>query len=204
MIAAPDLGLFKISQQAASLAGSMPKLNIINIAGPASPAIRADFGLQQAISKMIAAPDLGLFKISQQAASLAGSMPKLNIINIAGPAFPAIRADFGLQQAISKMIAAPDLGLFKISAAAAIAAPHQNLLRNIGNLTANIAAPVNLTGMSAAASLADLLLRWREVAESGVGVLRGLAHAAYRAALHLATRSCVATMARSPGSSRPG
>jgi hypothetical protein len=38
--------------------------------------------------------------------------------------------------------------------------------------------------MSAAASLADLLLRWREVAESGVGVLRGLARAAYKAALH--------------------
>jgi hypothetical protein len=34
-------------------------------------------------------PDLGLSKINQQAASLAGSMPKLNIVNIAGPAFPA-------------------------------------------------------------------------------------------------------------------
>jgi hypothetical protein len=120
--------------------------------------------------------------LPESATQIAPSAP--SIVNIAGPAFAGIRADLGLQSAISKMITAQDLGLSKISAAA-IVAPHQNLLRNIGNLSASLAvSSVNLTGMSAAASLADLLLRWREVAESGVGVLRGLARAAYKAALH--------------------
>jgi hypothetical protein len=162
MIAAQDLGLCKgVNQQVASLAASMPKFS----AAPAFRGIGADLGLQSAISKMIAAQDLGLCKgVNQQVASLAASMPKFS----AAPAFRGIGAD---------------LGLSKISTAA-IAASHQNLLHNIGNLSASLAAPsVNLTGISAAPSLADLLLRWREVAESGVGVLRGLARAAYKAAL---------------------
>ena len=117
--------------------------------------------------------------LPESARQIAPSAPRFEIV----PAFSAIRADLGLQSAISKMIAAPDLGLFDISTAA-VAASHQNLLRNIGSFSANLAVSVNLTGMSAAASLADLLLRWREVAESGVGVLRGLARAAYQAALH--------------------
>ena len=79
------------------------------------------------------------------------------------------------------MIAAPDLGLSRMSAAAAVA--HQNLLRNFGNISAYLAMSVNFSGMSAAiGSLADLLQRWREVAESGVGVLRGLARKAFKAA----------------------
>ena len=174
MIAAQDLGLSKIiNQQAVSLVASMPKLSTVNIGGPAFPAIGADLGLQSAISKMIAAQDLGLSKIiNQQAVSLVASMPKLSTVNIGGSAFPAIGADLGLQSAISKMIAAQDLGLSKI-------------INQIGNLSASLTvSSVNLTGMSATASLADLLLRWREVAESGVGVLRGLARAGYKAALH--------------------
>lgn len=66
-------------------------------------------------------------------------------------------------------------------------APHHDLLRNVGNFAstsfAALARPVNFTGMSAIASLVDLFLHWREAAESGMGVLRGLARAAFRAAL---------------------
>jgi len=136
------------------IAPSAPRFEIV----PAFPAIRADLGLQSAISKMITAQDLGLSKIiNQQTASLVASMPKLSTVNIGVPAFPAIRADLGLSKIINQ----------------------------IGNFSASLAASsVNLTGMSAAASLADLLLRWREVAESGVGILRGLARAGYKAALH--------------------
>ena len=140
---------------------------------PAFPAIWADLGLQSAIPKMITAQDLGLSKIiNRQVGSLVASMPKLSSVNIGVPAFPAIWADLGLQSAIPKMITAQDLGLSKI-------------INQIGNLSASLTvSSVNLTGMSAAGSLADLLLRWREVAESGVGVLRGLARAGYKAALH--------------------
>lgn len=108
------------------------------------------------------------------------------------PLFPAARADLVFQQAISKMAASPDLGLLKVnhqlirSAAVAMAAPHHDLLRNIGNFATSITTlsiPVNFTGMGAVASLVDLFLRWREAAESGLGVLRGLARAAFSAAL---------------------
>src|SRR5207245_9422155 len=113
---------------------------------PPFSAIRADLGLQSATPKMTAAPDLGLSKIiNQQAASLVTRMPKFSTVNVAGPAFSAIRADLGLQSAIradlglqsaiSKMIAAPDLGLFDLSTAA-VAASHQNLLRHLGRFSA--------------------------------------------------------------------
>ena len=138
--------------------------------GPAVRGIGADPGLQSAISKMISAQDLGLYKgINQQVSALAAGMHKLST----APAVRGIGADPGLQSAISKMISAT-----------AIAASHQNLLHNIGNVSAGLVAPlVNLTGISAGVSLADLLLRWREVADTGVGVLRALARAAYKAAL---------------------
>src|SRR5260370_40234280 len=97
---------------------------------------------------------------------------------------PAAGVDFGFHQAISKMIASPDLGFLKMNqqlarSAAAMVAPHHDLLRDVGNFAstsfAALARPVNFTGMSAIASLVDLFLRWREAAESGMGVLRGLA-----------------------------
>jgi hypothetical protein len=159
---------------------------------PVLPAVRADLGFQQAISKMAASPDLGLLrviKMNQQAVSLAARVPKLNI---AGHILPAVRADLGFQQAISKMAASPDLRLLKInqqlvrSAAVAMAAPHHDLLRSIGNFATSITAlsiPANFTGMGVTASLANLFQRWREAAESGMGVLRGLARAAFKAAL---------------------
>ena len=192
MAASPDLGLLKVikmNQQAVSLAARVPKLNIV---GHIFPAARADLGFQQAISKMAASPHLGLLKVikmNQQAVSLAARVPKLNIV---GHIFPAARADLGFQQAISKMAASPHLGLLKVnqqlirSAAVAMAAPHYDLLRNIGNFATSITTlpiPVNFTGMGVTASLVDLFLRWREAAESGMGVLRGLARAAFRAAL---------------------
>ncbi len=159
---------------------------------PLFPAARADLVFQQAISKMAASPGLGLLKVikvNQQAVSLAARVPKLNI---AGQIFPAARADLVFQQAISKMAASPGLGLLKVnhqlirSAAVAMAAPHHDLLRNIGNFATSITTlpiPVNFTGMGAVASLVDLFLRWREAADSGLGVLRGLARAAFSAAL---------------------
>ena len=116
--------------------------------------------------------------LPESATQIAPSASRFEIV----PAFSAIRTDLGLQSAISKMIAAQDLGLSKIISQQA-ALPKLSAV-TIGNLAASLAvSSVNLTGMSAAASLADLLLRWREVAESGVGVLRGLARAAYKAAL---------------------
>jgi hypothetical protein len=138
--------------------------------GPAVRGIGADPGVQSAISKMISARDLGLYKgINQHAAALAAGVHKLSI----PPAARGIGADPGVQSAISKMISTT-----------AIAASHQNLLRSIGGVSAGLVAPLaNLTGVSAGVRLADLLLRWREVADSGVGVLRALARAAYKAAL---------------------
>jgi len=48
--------------------------------------------------------------LPESARQIAPSAPRFEIV----PAFSAIRADLGLQSAISKMIAAPDLGLSKI------------------------------------------------------------------------------------------
>jgi hypothetical protein len=135
------------------------------------------------------APGLPQIAAAALAASQAACVPKLSI---AEHILPAAGVDFGFQRAISKMIASQDLGLLKMNqqlarSAAAMVAPHPDLFRNVGNFAsaslAALAVPVNFTGISAITSLADLFLRWREAAESGMGVLRGLARAAFRAAL---------------------
>src|SRR5438105_6186628 len=77
---------------------------------PAVRGIGADVGVQSAISKMIAAQDLGLCKgINQQVAALTAGMPKFS----AAAAVRGIGADVGVQSAIAKVIAAQDLGLCK-------------------------------------------------------------------------------------------
>src|SRR5260370_38495830 len=99
--------------------------------------------MQQAISKMAIAPDLGLFKINQSAVSLAASFPAPSV---ARHIFPAA-GDLGFHQAISRMVNSWDHGLLGINQqlakrAAALVTPHQDL---IGSMT-------SLASLSAAAA----------------------------------------------------
>ncbi len=144
--------------------------------------------MQQAISKMAIAPDLGLFKINQSAVSLAASFPAPSV---ARHIFPAA-GDLGFHQAISRMVNSWDHGLLGINqqlakSAAALVTPHQDLIRSMASLGSIRAAAagslVDFAAMSATAGLADLFRSWRETAETGLGLLRGLARAAHRAAL---------------------
>src|SRR5260370_27525359 len=139
--------------------------------------------MQQAISKMAIAPDLGLFKINQSAVSLAASFPAPRV---ARPIFPAA-GDLGCHQAISRMVNSWDHGLLGINqqlakSAAALVTPHQDLIRSMASLGSIRAAAagslVDFAAMSATAGLADLFPAWRETAENGPGRLPGPAPAA--------------------------
>jgi hypothetical protein len=170
--------------QAAWLTASMPRLNLIS---PMLPATQIDWGFQQAISKNLVSQRLGLLGLSQQFAYQASSLLRLNLIS---PILPAARIDWGFQQAISRKVISWDLGLLGIkqqfARSTALAALPHDLFHNISSLT-SIAAfvrQVNFTAMSAVASLTDLFRRWREAAEFGLGFLRRLARAAYKAALN--------------------
>ncbi len=177
---------------AASLAASLAaRLPAAGIAEAIWPATGADSGLGQAASKMFL-PDAVLFRVHQQAVSSLAAAWVPSVSTAAEALWPAALADAGLGQAVSKMIAAPDLGLLTVHQqaarnAAAVLTRHHDLLRAAdGVIPASLAAlvpPVNLTAMSATAGLADLLVRWRETAEYGTGILRSLARAAFRAAL---------------------
>jgi len=77
--------------------------------------------------------------LPESATQIAPSASRFEIV----PAFSAIRTDLGLQSAISKMIAAQDLGLSKIISQQA-ALPKLSAV-NIGNLAASLAvSSVNL------------------------------------------------------------
>jgi hypothetical protein len=174
------------SVQTASLAARAAGFNFVQ---HVVPSVRADLGFQRAISSMITSRGLGLLHIDQQVASITVGLAGFNIVK---RIVPAIGIDVSLQRAISSMITSQNLGLLKVNrqlaeSAAAVAAPFQDLLRNAGSLASDsIAAAVgsvNITGISAVASVVDLLRRWGETAELGMGVLRTLARAAYQAAL---------------------
>jgi len=162
--------------RAALLASALPK---ISIAGYAFPAI----------SRVAIPPDLGLFKTHLPAVSLAAGLPELSI---ARHILPAAR-DTGFLQGISRMVNSWDHGLLGInrelaeSVAALAVAPHQDLFRSMANLAAARAdafgSLADVAAVSAMAGLVDLFRSWRETAETGLGLLRGLARAAHRAAL---------------------
>ena len=163
------------------LASALPKVSIADYALPA-------LGVQQAIAKVAIPPDLGLLKINQPTVSLAASLPQPVIARHILPA----TYDLGFHQAISTMVNSWDHGLLGINqqlakSAAALAAPHQDLIRSMADLASIRAATVgslaDFAAMSATSGLADLFRSWRETAETGLGLLRGLARAAYRAAL---------------------
>jgi hypothetical protein len=165
----------------ALLANVMPKVSIADQVLP-------PLGIKQAISKMAIPPDIGLVKINQSVVSSAGSLP---VTSVGGNIFPAAR-DLGFDQAISRMVNSWDHGLLGINqqlveSSAALMTPYQDLIRNIGSLASTsvvaVVSPVNFAAMTATAGVVDLLRSWREVAESGVGLLRRLARAAHRAAL---------------------
>ena len=163
------------------VASALPKISIADYALPT-------VGMQQAISKMAIPPDLGLFKTNQPAVSLAASFPAPSV---ARHILPAV-GDLGFHQAISRMVNSWDHGLLGINqqlakSAAALVAPHQDLIRSMASLASIRAAAacslVDHAAMSATAGLVDLFRSWRETAETGLGLLRGLARAAHRAAL---------------------
>jgi hypothetical protein len=152
--------------QAALLASAIPKLSIAD----AFPVL----GLQ-AMSKMAIPPGLELFKPHLPAVSLAASL-----------------RDLGFLQGVSTMVNSWDHGLLGINrqlaeSAATLAAPHQALIRSVANLAAirtdAFSSLVDFAAVSATAGLVGLFRSWRETAETGLGLLRGLAVAAYRAAL---------------------
>jgi len=167
--------------QATALASAIPKINFAGVF-PAS-------GLQAAIARMTVLPDPGLLKVHLPAAPLAAG---LSGPAIAGHFFPAV-PDLGFHQVISTMANSWDHGLLGINrqlaegAAALAVAPQQALIRSMADFTSSIrAASGSLAGfaaVSASAGLVDLLRSWRETAVTGLGLLRGLARAAYRAAL---------------------
>jgi len=162
--------------RAALLASALPKISIADYAFPA-------------ISKVAIPPDHGLFKIRLPAVSLAAGLPELSI---ARHIVPAAR-DLGFLQGISTMVNSWDHGLLGInrelaeSAAALAVAPHQDLIRSMASFAATrvgaFGSLVDFTAVSATAGLVDLFRSWREIAEAGLGLLRGLARAAHRAAL---------------------
>jgi hypothetical protein len=167
------------------LATVMPTIKMANYTLPAV----------QAISKMAALPDLGLFKAGLPGLSLAASLPALGI---GRHAFSAV-GDLSFLQNITTMASSWDHGLFGIAgrqfienaaalnAAALVIAPHQELLRSMAGLAASRAAAfrplTDFAAMNATAGLVGLFRSWRETAETGLGLLRRLARAAHRAAL---------------------
>jgi hypothetical protein len=73
------------------------------------------------------------------------------------------------------------------SAATLAVAPYQDLLRSMASLASvrvgAFSSLVDFAAMNATAGLVDLFRSWREIAETGLGWLGGLARAAHRAAL---------------------
>ena len=133
-------------------------------------------------------PDLGLLKINLPAVSVAASLVQPGIARHILPA----ACDLGFHKAISTMVNSWDHGLLGINqqlakSAAALVAPHQDLIRSMADLASIRAAAVgslaDFAAMSATRGLVDLFRSWRETAETGLGLLRALARAAYRAAL---------------------
>jgi hypothetical protein len=126
------------------------------------------------------------------ATSAAFSLPRLNIA--VNHILPVIRADLRFRQAIATMPAAWNLGLRQHNyqlgnSMTGMLAPHHELIRNLGSLIpavtiAGVARSVNLTAVSAMPGLVGLFQHWRELADFGTGLLRGVARAAYTAALH--------------------
>jgi hypothetical protein len=162
--------------RAALLASALPKISIADYAFPA-------------ISEVVIPPDLGLFKTHLPAVSLAAGLPERSI---ARHILPAAR-DIGLLQGISTMVNSWDHGLLGInrelaeSVAALAVAPHRDLFRSMASLAAArvgaFGSLADVAAVSATAGLVDLFRSWRETAETGLGLLRGLARAAHRAAL---------------------
>jgi hypothetical protein len=170
--------------RATLLASARPALPKVSIGDYALPALHA----QQAISKMAIPPDLGLLKINLPAVSLAASLSQPSIARHILPA----ACDLGFHKAISTMVNSWDHGLLGINqqlakSAAALVAPHQDLIRSMSDLASIRAAAVgslaDFAAMSTTRGLVDLFRSWRETAETGLGLLRALARAAYWAAL---------------------
>jgi hypothetical protein len=168
----PDL----TQARAALLASALPKINIADFAFPA-------------VAGLAIPPALGLSRTLLPAVSLAVGLPDLGI---ARHALPAAR-DISFLQGIAAMAGSWDRGLLGIhrelagSAAALAVVPHQDLFRSMGYLAVPWARPfgslADFGAMSATAGLVGLFRSWRETAETGLGLLRGLARAAHRAAL---------------------
>lgn len=173
---APDVA----QARAALLASALPKINITNFAFPA-------------VAGLAIPPALGLSRTLLPAVSLAAGLPDLGI---ARRVLPAAR-DIGFLQGIAAMAGSWDHGLLGIhrdlarSAVVLAVAPHQELLRSMGNLAVPWASAfgslADVGAMSATAGLVGLFRSWREIAETGLGLLGGLARAAHRAALRART-----------------
>ena len=163
------------------VASALPKISIADYALPT-------VGMQQAISKMAIPPDLGLFKTSQPASSWRPASPHPAS---PGTSFPPSATSASIRPSPGWSI--PGTTDFSEStssspSAAALVAQHQDLIRSMASLASIRAAAacslVDHAAMSATAGLVDLFRSWRETAETGLGLLRGLARAAHsRAAL---------------------
>lgn len=167
--------------QAEALASAIPKINLaeaFHVPG------------MQAISKMAVLPEPGLLKIRLSAVPLAVGLSEPAIARHFLPTVP----DLGFRRAISTMVSSWDRGLLGInqqlaaSATALVEASQQALNRSMADFASSIRAAafgpmVDFAAVSASVDLVDLLRSWRETAETGLGLLGGLARAAYRAAL---------------------
>jgi len=144
----------------------------------------------QAVAKAVIASDLTRFNVRLPVHSASIRFPNPGV---AGHILPAA-GDLGFLDRISSMVGSWDRGLLDAkrrlaaSAAAMLANPYQDLFRGIANLESSriaaVGSLVDLSAMTATGGLVDLLRSWRRIAETGLGVLRGIARAAYLAALH--------------------
>jgi hypothetical protein len=167
--------------RSAYLASTVPRISIAAAVPTAATAALT------AISKMAAFPDPGLLKILTPAVSLAASFPGPVIPRYVIPALP----DPVFLHGVSALLSSWDHGLLGVSRqlaenAAALAGRHQALIDSVAGLApiraGLLGSLADFHAMSATAGLVGLFRSWRETAETGMEMLRGVARAAYGAA----------------------
>jgi hypothetical protein len=170
MAALPDLGFLKTLPPAVSHPASFPEPVITSCLLPALP----DLSFVQGVSTMLNSWDHGLLGIRQladNAAALAG--PHQALIDSVAGFFPVGAGLLG--------------SLADLPSMTVLAGPHQALIDSVAGFVpvgaGLFGSLADLPSMNVTAGLVGLLESWRETAETGTGLLRCLARAAYRAAL---------------------